>query len=89
LDNNVLFPHSLFLRILYLLEHWVIPVSHDLRIDYCDVLCALFMKSRRLELRVAYSNIISAKDDARILARIEYLRKRISIGDVDVPDIPF
>ena len=83
-------PHSLFLRILYLLEHWDIPVSHDLRIEYCDVLCALIMKSRRLELRVAYSNIISAKDDdARILARIEYLRKRNSIGDVDVPDIPF
>lgn len=90
MGKNVLIPHPLFLRVVELLEHWDIPHSHDLRMEYCDVLSALILKSRRLELRDAYSNIISAKDDdARTLARIAYLRKKGCIGDVDLPEIPF
>ena len=81
--KNVLIQHSLFLRIVDLLEYWNIPESHDLRFEYCSVLSELYVKLRRLEIRDAYSKIIFAKDeDTRIDARIDYLRKRSSIGDI-------
>ena len=90
MSKNVMIPHDLFMRVVDLLEYWDIPDSHDLRFEYCYVLRELNVKIQRLELRDTYSKIISAKNEsARFDARIEYLRKRSSIGDVDVPDMPF
>jgi hypothetical protein len=90
MSNNVLIPLPLFLRIIDILESWNIPDRHVLRYEYCDILRALKLKLQRLELRDAYSKIISANDvDARHDARIEYLRQRRYLGDVDVPEIPF
>ena len=90
MSNNVLIPLALFVRVIELFEHWDIPERHDLRYEYCDVLRALKLKIQRLELRDAYSKIISANnDDARHEARVEYLRQRRYLGDVDVPEIPF
>lgn len=90
MSNNVLLPLSLFMRVIDLLEYWDIPDSHHLRYEYCAILWELKVKLQKLELRDAYSKIISAKDeDSRDFARIDYLRKRRGIGDVDVPDPPF
>ena len=89
MGKNVMIPHALFMRIVDLLEYWDIPERHDLRFEYCDILWALKVKIQRLELHEAYSKIASAvDDDARIDARIEYLRKRTCIGDVS-PERPF
>jgi len=90
MSNNVLLPLSLFMRVIDLLGYWDISESHDLRNEYCTVLWELKVKLQKLELRDAYSKIISATDeDTRDFARINYLRKRRCIGDVDVPDPPF
>jgi len=90
MSKNVMIPFPLFMRVIELLQYWNIPESHDLYYEYCFVLCELKVKVQKLELREAYSKIISAKDEAsRIDARIEYLRQRNSLGDVDVPEIPF
>ena len=90
MSKNVLIPLTLFMRLIELLEYWDIPEHHDLRFEYCDVLWELKVKIQKLELREAYSKIISAdSEDSRHDARIEYLRQRHCLGDVDVPDIPF
>jgi len=90
MSSNVLIPLALFRRVIDLLEYWDMPEHHDLRYEYCVVLWELKVKIQKLELREAYSKIISAKnEDARHDARIEYLRQRRCLGDVDVPDIPF
>jgi len=90
MSKNVLIPLDLFTRIIDLLEYWDIPEHHHLRYEYCVVLWELKVKMQKLELRDAYSKIVSAaNEDARHDARIEYLRQRRCLGDVDVPDIPF
>ena len=89
MNNNVLIPLSLFMRVIDLLDYWDIPATHGLRFEYCAVLRELKVKLQKLELRTAYSKIVSANDgDARHEARIEYLRQRHHLGDVDVPDFP-
>jgi len=88
-SKNVMIPHDLFMRVVDLLEYWDIPDSHDLRFEYFYILRELKVKIQRLELRDTYSKIISAKNENdRFDARIEYMRKRSSIRDVDVPDMP-
>ena len=83
MGKNVMVSHALFMRVVDLLESWDIPERHELRFEYCDILRALNVKIQRLELHEAYSKIASASDeDARIDARIEYLRKRACIGGV-------
>ena len=76
MSNNVLLPLPLFMRVIELLEYWDIPASYDLRFEYCAVLWELIVKLQKLELREAYSLIISAKDqDTRDFARIDFLWK--------------
>jgi len=88
--NNVLIPLTLFRRAVDLLEYWDIPEHHPMRYEYCVVLWELKVKIQKFELREAYSKIISAaNEDARHDARIEYLRQKGCLGDVNVPDIPF
>jgi hypothetical protein len=90
MGKNVLIPLTLFMRVIDLLEYWDIHEQHDLRYEYYDVVRELKLKIQKLELREAYSKIISAgNEDARHDARIEYLRQRRYLGDVDVPEIPF
>jgi len=90
MSKNVMIPLSLFMRVIELLQYWDIPFHHDLRYEYCDVLWELKMKIQKLELREAYSKIVSADtEDARHDARIDYLTKRHYLGDVDVPEFPF
>jgi hypothetical protein len=90
MSKNVMIPLSLFKRVIGLLEYWDIPENHDLRCEYCDVLRELKVKIQKLELRDAYSKIISAdNDDARFDARIDYLRLKRNLGYVDVPEVPF
>jgi hypothetical protein len=90
MSTNVLIPLALFRRVIELLEYWDINEKNDLRFEYCDVLWELKLKIQKLELREAYSKIISAgNEDARHDARIEYLRQRRRLGEVDVPEFPF
>jgi hypothetical protein len=76
--KNVLIPLDLLGRIIALLEYWDISrYDRTVRDDYECVLSELSVKIQKLELRHAYTKIIRAKDeDARLAARIEYLRQR-------------
>ena len=90
MSKNVMVPMPLFMRVIDLLEYWDIPEHHDLRYEYYNVLRELKVKVQRLELRDAYSKMISAcNDDDRHSARIDYLRQRNQLGDVDVQEFPF
>ena len=90
MSKNVMIPLSLFMRVIDLLEYWDIPEHHDLRYEYCNILWELKVKIQKLELRDAYSKIISAgNEDARHNARIEYLRQRSNLAYVDAPKPPF
>ena len=90
MSNNVLIPLTLLRRVIDLLEYWDISEHHSLRYEFCFVLRELKVKIQKFELRETYSKIISAgNEDARHNARIEYLRQRCCLGDVDVPDFPF
>ena len=90
MSKNVMIPLTLFMRVIELLEYWDIPERHDLRYEYCKVLWELKVKFQRLELRDAYSKMISAcNEDDRHIARFDYLRQRNQLGDVDVPEFPF
>ena len=90
MNKNVMVPFPLFMKIIDLLQYVDIPLHHDLRFEYCDILWELKVKIKKLELREAYSKMVAAPDDnARHDARIEYLRLKNNLADVDVPDFPF
>jgi hypothetical protein len=86
MSNNVLIPLSLLIKTVELLEYWdVSRYDRFIQDDYCDVLFALKVKLQKLELRDAYAKIINAKSsDDRDWTRIEYLRLRNQLGEVDV-----
>ena len=77
-------PQTLLVRIIELLGYWDTS-GYDRAVcdDYDRILLELNTKIQKLELREAYTRIIQAKDeDARHLARIEYLWLRGLIGSV-------
>jgi hypothetical protein len=84
MSKNVLIPRSSLERIIEMMEcidFARLPNYYD----YLDVLRDLKVKMQKLELRDAYSGIIRAgDDDARTDARIEYLRQKSEVGNVDV-----
>jgi len=83
-------PLTLFMRIIELLQFWDSPMHHELRFEYCDILWELKVKIKKLELREAYSKMVAASDDnARHDARIEYLRLKNNLADIDLPDFLF
>jgi len=89
MNNNVMIPRPTLERIIAFLESANLS-RHPNCYDYYPVLWELKVKMQKLELRDAYSKIISAKnDDARHEARIEYLRQRSQLGNVDIDDIPY
>jgi hypothetical protein len=78
MGNNVLIPLALMCRIVELLEYWDAS-NYDVVIQHerLDVLNALHLKKRKLELREDYSKIVFAKnEDDRLNARINYLQNR-------------
>ena len=79
-------PMPLLVRLVELLEYWNLSgYDYAVKDEYCDVLRELKVKIQKIELRDAYAKIITAKDpDARDWARIDYLRLKNQVGDVDV-----
>jgi len=85
-------PLALFNRIIEFLEKWNLPEYHYIYDDYIDILWDLRVKMHKLDLRQAYLMIAQASDeDARQLARLEYLRQKeqMRFFDQDVGDLPF
>ena len=82
MGKNVLIPLDLLERIVELLGYWDISGYDRVICDiYDDILNEIELKTKRLELRKAYSKIIQAKDgDARDLARMDYLWLRRDIA---------
>ena len=86
MSNNVMIPMPLLRGIVNLLDYWDISkYDRAIQDDYRDILRELMVKMQKIELRVAYAKIISAKSpDQRDLARIQYLQLRNQVGDVGV-----
>jgi len=82
--KNVLIPTSLVKQIIDLLGYWD-TANYDRAIcdDYNDILLALNVKMEKLELRDAYSKIISANnEDRRHNARMDYLVQKSRLNDL-------
>ena len=86
MSKNILIPMDLLNRIVELLEYLdVSKYDRVIQDDYCDVLRALMIKMKKIELRDAYANIIKAKNvHDRDWARIEYLQLKSQLGIVEV-----
>ena len=84
MNKNVLIPRSTLERIIELMECLDISRLPNYY-DYIDILRELKVKTQKLKLREAYAEIIRAGDtDANFDARIEYLRLKHQVGNVDV-----
>jgi len=81
--ENIKIPLTLFKQIIDLLECLTqADFEPAIRADFDNVYYTLLKKRHSLELRKAYSKIIFAKDDdARIDARIDYLRQKRDIDN--------
>ena len=79
-------PMPLLVRLVERLEYWNLSgYDYAVKDEYCEILRELKVKMQKIELRDAYAKIITAKDpDSRDWARIDYLRLRNQVGDVDV-----
>lgn len=76
MDKNVTIPLPLLKNLITLLEYWDTSLlDRALREDYWDALWALKTKQLKLDLHDAYTLVVKApNEDARHMARIEYLR---------------
>jgi hypothetical protein len=77
--KNILIPFDLLLNTLDLLCFFDAS-SYDSSIqhEYYDVIRAISNKLQKIELRSAYSNILSAKDEKdRLFAQMNYLNQRL------------
>jgi len=82
--KNVMIPIFLLDSIIEFLVELDLSEYHELRYEYCEILWALRLKKQRLGLRQAYAKIISADNqDDRDDARIDYLRQRKRLDDID------
>jgi hypothetical protein len=88
LQQNVSIPLYLLKNLISLLEYWDVSLlDRALRDEYWGTLSALRMKLHKLDLRVAYSKIVKApNEDARHMARIEYLRLKNILAELGVDD---
>jgi hypothetical protein len=86
MDKNVMIPRSTLERIIVLFESSNYS-KHPNCYDYFAMIRELKVKMQKIELRDAYSKIMSAKnEDARHDARIEYIRLKRQLGNVDIDD---
>ena len=85
---NVTIPLSLLKSIIILFEYFDTSLLDFAAFnDYWDVLSALKLKLLKLDLREAYSKIITAPNqDARDIARIEYLKLKNLVVDASDPN---
>ena len=86
MSENIIIPLPLLVRLVELLEYWNLSgYDYTIRDEYYCVLRELKVKMQKIKLRDAYAKIIAAKDpDARDSARVDYLRLKSQVGDVDV-----
>jgi hypothetical protein len=88
MEKNVLIPIPLVKRIVELLGYWDVSM-HDCAIrDECsEIMQALDLKMRKLELRDAYSKMINAgNENSRHEARINYLWLKSRLNDISASD---
>ena len=78
MGKSIMIPLSLFGRIVELTDDLRdSSYGYHLCAEYGDVLGGLEMKLKKIELRKAYAQVMAARDDeARVRARIEYLRQK-------------
>ena len=82
MSKNVMITVSLFDNIYDVLIALEPFVPDEIRTDYLHVLWDINMKRHKMDLREAYSKLISAETtDARDWARIEYLRLKAHVED--------
>ena len=84
MGKNVLIPIPLVKQIIELLGYWDIT-DYDcaIRDGYWDILCMLNAKMQKLEVRNAYSKIITARsEDEMNDARINYLWQKSLLNDI-------
>jgi len=76
--DNVKIPFSLLGQIIYILDNASIYYCDEpFKREFYDVLSMLKRKKASLDLRDAFSSIVSAKDEnARCLAMTRYLQKK-------------
>jgi len=82
--KNVEIPLALLKNLITLLEYWDVSLfDQSVRDDYWYALWALKLKLLKLDLRDAYTRIVKApNDDARHIARIEYLQLKNQLDAV-------
>ena len=88
MQQSVSIPLSLLKNLISLLEYWDVSLlDRAVRDEYWNALSALRMKLHKLDLRDAYSKIVKApNEDARHMARIEYLRLKNILAELGVDD---
>ena len=84
MGDNVTIPLPILKSLVVLLEYWDVSLlDRTVQDDYWDALWALKIKLLKLDLRDAYAMIVNARDDeARHMARIEYLRLKRELETV-------
>ena len=84
MGKNVEIPLALLKSLITLLEYWDVSLfDRSVRDDYWYALWALKLKLLKLDLRDAYTRIVKApNDDARHIARIEYLQLKNQLDAV-------
>ena len=82
--KNVEIPLTLLKSIVALFEYWDVSLfDQSIRDDYWYALWVLKLKLLKLDLRDAYTRIVKApNDDARHIARIEYLQLKTQLDAV-------
>jgi len=82
MSNNITIPLPLLKNLIVLLEYFDVSLfDRAVRDDYWDALWALKMKQLKLDIHDAYTLMLRApNEDARHMARIEYLRLKNQLG---------
>jgi len=92
MSNKISIPHSLLERVIDLLDGLDdSSYGYNFCREYAEILRTLKMKMNKIELRRAYARIVLADDDdARLSARIEFLRrKQLLLTAAVEDDCPF
>jgi len=87
MNQNVIIPLSLLNQMIALLGRWNLSAYPPaIRQDHDNILFALIVKKRKLELRDAYAEIMRAHNqEAQDEARIRYLQQKRELADIINP----